>query len=81
MYVIQKEKHTIVGDDMWIKFLLKKIRTERKMSLEELSAKSGISKSHLNYLERGEKEPSLSVVIRIALALNIDEKELYEVII
>lgn len=51
------------------------------MSLEELSAKSGISKSHLNYLERGEKEPSLSVVIRIALALNIDEKELYEVII
>ena len=81
MYVIQKEKHNIVGDDMRIKFLLKKIRTERKMSLEELSAKSGISKSHLNYLERGEKEPSLSVVIRIALALNIDEKELYEVII
>lgn len=81
MYVIQKEKHTIVGDDMRIKFLLKKIRTERKMSLEELSAKSGISKSHLNYLERGEKEPSLSVVIRIVLALNIDEKELYEVII
>lgn len=81
MYVIQKEKHTIVGDDMRIKILLKKIRTERKMSLEELSAKSGISKSHLNYLERGEKEPSLSVVIRIALALNIDEKELYEVII
>lgn len=39
---------------------------------------TGISTSHLNYIERNEREPSLSVVIRIAQALNIKIEELYK---
>lgn len=65
---------------MYIKILLKDVRKRRNLSLEELSRKTGISKSHLNYIEREEKEPSLSMIIRIAVALNIDEKELYKVL-
>jgi DNA-binding XRE family transcriptional regulator len=34
----------------------------------------------LNYIERNEKEPSLSMAIIIAQALNIDIKELYKIV-
>jgi len=47
--------------------------------LEYLSKKTGISKSHLNYIERNEKEPSLSMAIIIAQALGIKIEELYKV--
>lgn len=80
MYVIYTLRHTIFGDNkMEIKILLKEIREEKNITLRKLSEITGISKSHLSYIERGEKEPSLSIIIRIAIALNIDEKELYEV--
>lgn len=65
---------------MYIEILLKDVREKKNLSLNDLSKKTGISKSHLNYIERGEKEPSLSMIIRIAVALNIDEKELYRVL-
>lgn len=58
---------------------LKEIREKYNISIRELAKITGISKSHLNYIEKEEKEPSLSIIIRIAVALNIDEKELYEV--
>lgn len=80
MYVIYTLRHTIFGDNkMEIKILLKEIREEKNITLRKLSEITGISKSHLSYIERGEKEPSLSIIIRIAVALNIDEKDLYEV--
>jgi transcriptional regulator with XRE-family HTH domain len=80
MYVIYTLRHTIFGDNkMEIKILLKEIREEKNITLRKLSEVTGISKSHLSYIERGEREPTLSVVVRIALALNIDIKDLYEV--
>lgn len=79
MYVIYTLRHTIFGDEMEIKILLKRIRKERNITLKRLSEMTGISEAHLNYIERGEREPTLSVIVRIAVALNIDEKELYEV--
>ncbi len=41
---------------------------------------TGISASHLSYIENNEKEPSLSMVVRIAQALNVKIEELYKVI-
>jgi DNA-binding XRE family transcriptional regulator len=67
------------GKRMRVEILLKKIREERGYSLEELSKITGISKSHLNYIEKNEKEPSLSMAIRIAQALNIKIEELYKI--
>lgn len=64
---------------MKVIILLKEIREEKQISLEQLSKLSGISKSHLNYIERQEKEPTLTILIKIAKALNIDIKDLYEV--
>ena len=45
----------------------------------ELSKMTGISKSHLNYIEKNEKEPSLSMAIIIAQALNIKIEDLYRI--
>ena len=49
------------------------------MTLSKLAKRASISKSHLSNVERGEKEPSISILIRIALALKVDEKELYKI--
>lgn len=64
---------------MQIIIKLREVRERYNISLRELAKLTRISKSHLNYIEKGEREPSLSTIIRIAVALNIDEKELYEV--
>jgi len=64
---------------MQIIIKLKEVRDKYNISIRELAKITGISKSHLNYIEKGEREPSLCIIIRIAVALNIDEKELYEV--
>ncbi|MEE0865494.1 MAG: helix-turn-helix transcriptional regulator [Clostridia bacterium] len=50
------------------------------MSLEQLSKLTGISSSHLNYIEKNEKEPTISVLVRIAQALNVKVEDLYKVI-
>lgn len=65
---------------MEIKIKIKQTRKSKDMSLLELSKITKVSKSHLNYIERGLKEPTLSVLIKIAVALEVDERELYEVI-
>lgn len=40
---------------------------------------TGISTSHLSYIENNEKEPSLSMAVRIAYALNRKVEELYKI--
>lgn len=65
---------------MRVEVLLKEIRKEKGISLQQLAKTTGISTSHLNYIEKNEKEPSLSIAVRIAQALNIKLEELYKVI-
>ena len=64
---------------MRIGILIKEVRQEKKITLQELSKKSGISKSHINYIEKQLKQPTLIVMIQISKALNIDLKNLYKV--
>lgn len=70
----------IIGDYMHVEILLKEIREKKNISLEQLSRTTGISTSHLNYIERGVREPTISMLCRIAIALKVDVKELYRVI-
>ena len=65
---------------MRIEILLKQIRIKNGYSLQQLSKMTGISSSHLNYIEKNEKEPSLSMAVRIAQALNIKIDELYKIV-
>lgn len=65
---------------MKIEILVRKIRLKQNMTLETLAELSGISKGHLSKIERQEREPKLSTIIQIALALKVDIEELYKVI-
>ena len=65
---------------MKIELFIKQVRLEKNMSLNELARLSRISKGHLSKMERQEREPRLSTLIQIALALKVDIKELYKII-
>ena len=68
----------MMGDVMRIEILLKEKRREKKLTLAQLSEKTGISTSHIN--DNNIKEPSLSMVIRLAKGLDVEISELYKVI-
>lgn len=58
---------------------LRKLRTDKDMSLDDVAQKAKISKTYLWELERdkaGEKKPSADVLLRIAEALKVSLAEL-----
>lgn len=65
---------------MRVEILLRDIRKEKNITLDELSKKTGMSKGHLSKIERRETEPTITSLARIALALNVDITRLYKII-
>lgn len=65
---------------MRVKILLKQKRMSKHLTLVQLSEKTWISTTHINDIENNIKEPSLSMMIRLAKALEVDINELYKVI-
>lgn len=55
---------------------VREIRKERGLSQVELAAKVGIDRSYMGFLERGERNPSLEVIAKIAEALSVTPDEL-----
>lgn len=55
---------------------VKKLRSEHRWSLEELSAASGVSRSMLSEIERKRANPTLSVTHRIARAFGLSLQDL-----
>ena len=49
--------------------VIRQLREENGISLEELSARAGISVDKLDKIEKNETNPSLGVLIRISRAL------------
>lgn len=62
-----------------MELLIKEIRRKQNITLEELARISGISKTHINDIENNKKEPTLSVAIAIAKALNVQLTDLFKV--
>jgi len=56
--------------------LIKQQRFMNKLTLRQLSDKSGVSPSHLARIERGERFPSGCILRKIAKPLGFDESEL-----
>src|SRR3954454_15607876 len=57
---------------------LKRVRTQRDITLTELAAATGISKSTLSRLESGQRKPSLELLLLIAKAHRIPLEELID---
>jgi transcriptional regulator with XRE-family HTH domain len=51
---------------------IKKIRQNRKMSLERLAKLSGLTKGYVSKIEHSQKAPPFSTLTRIATALDTD---------
>ena len=66
--------------DFHIELLIKEIRKQKNITLDELSKRSGVSKTHINDIENNIKEPTLTIAISIAKALNVQLTDLYKVI-
>lgn len=60
-----------------IKVLLWERREERRMTLRELSERSGLSKSTLQRIECRKRSPTLRQLDRIAKALNVNITQLF----
>lgn len=59
-----------------VSFNLKHLRETKKLSLDALSKLSGVSKSMLGQIERGEVNPTISTVWKIANGLKLSPTEL-----
>jgi transcriptional regulator with XRE-family HTH domain/Zn-dependent peptidase ImmA (M78 family) len=55
---------------------LKELRNERGYSLSTLSAKTGISKSYLNEIEKGKKYPKTEKITRLAKLFDVTYEEM-----
>ena len=54
------------------------LREQKKMTLEDLSFEANVNKNYLSDLERGNRNPTVKILERIALALNISLEELFK---
>jgi len=57
---------------------LKKIREENKLSLDKLAELTGVSKSMLGQIERGDSSPTIATVWKIASGLKVSFTSLLE---
>lgn len=53
-----------------------KLRREKSISQETLAFECGINRTYIGEIERGEKTPSLTTILRIASGLKISTSEL-----
>ncbi len=56
--------------------ILQELRTERGLSQEELGFESDYHRTYISQLERGQKNPSLKAIFRLARALGVRPSEM-----
>ena len=56
--------------------MLQELRTERGLSQEKLGFESNYHRTYISQLERGQKNPSLKAIFRLAEALGITPSEM-----
>ena len=57
---------------------IKELRTTLSLTQEELAFKVGVDRSYMGFVERGEKNPTLATLVKIARALKIPLKDLFD---
>lgn len=57
------------------------LRARKGLSLKDLSDLSGLSKSHINDIENGNKSPTVNTLCRLSLALEVSPYDLFDITI
>lgn len=56
---------------------IQRLRKEQKISQEELAAKAGVHRTYMGKIERGESNPPVYTVYKIAQALKTSVRDLF----
>ncbi|MCV7384361.1 helix-turn-helix domain-containing protein [Mycolicibacter longobardus] len=57
--------------------LLRTVRKQRGLTLEDLAGRTGLTKSYLSKIERSRSTPSIATAIKVAQALDVDVAQLF----
>ena len=57
---------------------LRKQRKDNGLSQEELALSAELDRSYVGGIERGERNPSLGVILQLATAIGVEPKELFQ---
>lgn len=57
---------------------LRKVRTERQLTQEQLAAASGLHRTEISLLERGKRTPILDTIVAVARGLGVSPAELLD---
>jgi transcriptional regulator with XRE-family HTH domain len=57
---------------------LKELRLSKKLSQEELAYRCGVPLSQIGRIERGERSPTLSTILLLAIGLGVEPKKLFD---
>lgn len=57
---------------------LAEVRTKKGITQEGLSFETGVDRTYISYIERGERNPSLFMLSRLAKALKVNLAELVD---
>lgn len=68
---IRSPAHAAFGD------AIRTIRSRRGVSQESLALECGLDRTYISGIERGVRNPSLTNILKIAAALQIDPAELF----
>lgn len=60
-----------------IKFHIKEVREQQKLSIRQLAELSGVSKSHISDIESGHRMPTVYILCVLAVAMNVQPAELF----
>ncbi|MGY4708075.1 helix-turn-helix domain-containing protein [Mycolicibacterium sp. CBM1] len=57
--------------------LVRAVRQRRGLTLDELASATGLTKSYLSKVERGQSTPSIAAAMKVARALDVDVAQLF----
>jgi len=57
---------------------LRRLRLERKLTQEELAETAGVSPRYVALIEAGSRNPTLSVLLQLAVALDVPAYKLFK---
>lgn len=64
---------------MRVEILVRKVRLEKGYTIDKVAQLTKMSKGHLSKIERGETEPTISTLVRLAIALKVNVNDLYKI--
>ena len=71
-----ERKRKMAIDSVCIGRRIKRFRSEKQLSQEELGEKIGVTRKHLSKIEIGDRAPTLDLLILIANALDVSADDL-----